>query len=78
MDKLEEKFKALLHVIGNPNSQAKRRLINAGSYLLKFLFSTLDSDDGEYYSHVIHKNLCDKKQIQVLIKNKIPFIKSAY
>ena len=39
----------------NPNNRPKRGLINVGGKITKWLFGTLDSDDGEKYTKAINE-----------------------
>ncbi len=56
------------------NTRIKRGIFNGGSYALKWLFGTPDSDDAEYYSKSLHSLKSDVNRHEYLMSHQIQII----
>ncbi len=56
------------------NTRVKRGIFNGGSYVPKWLFGTLNSDDAEFYSKSLHSLRTDVNRHDFLTSHQIQII----
>lgn len=61
----------------NDTVRNKRGLINAGSYVIHWLFGTPDAEDAQYYETSIHTLVKDNRNIQLLMQQQIAITTNA-
>lgn len=75
---LEKNAEILADIIGGTNGESrwKRGVLNFVGEISKFLFSTLDEDDAEYYDKHIRQFERNSKNTTELLKQQVYVIKS--